>query len=203
MPEAEPERVAGVVLAAGTSTRMGRNKLLLELDGETLVRRAVRSAITAALSPVVVVTGFERERVRRELRGLDRTIVVNPEFDGPSSRSFHVGLRALPGDVGAAVVILPDMVHVSAETLSRVTAAAKGASPPLVVSRYGDVTAPPILFRRALFDELLAWDGEGCGKPVVRAHAHEAAYVDWPAEALDDADTPEDWARLGGGVEAD
>ena len=202
MPEADSGRVAGIVLAAGASRRMGRNKLLLELGGESLVRRAVRNAVRAGLSPVVVVVGFEKERVRRELRGLDRMIVANPDFDGPSSRSFHAGLGALPSDVGAAVVILPDMVRVSAETLRAVKAAGtarpRSRPPVLVVSRYGGVTAPPILFRRVLFDELLAWDGEGCGKPVVKAHASEAAYVDWPPDLLDDVDTPEDWARLGG-----
>jgi molybdenum cofactor cytidylyltransferase len=68
-----------------------------------------------------------------------------------------------------------------------------------VVSRYGDVKAPPLLFRRALFAELLAWHGEGCGKAVVQSHASEAAYHDWPLDALDDVDTPEDWARVAGG----
>ena len=202
MAAAEPGRVAGVVLAAGASRRMGRNKLLLELDGQSLVRRATGNAVRAGLSPVVVVVGFESERVRRELRGLGPTIVRNPDFDGPSSRSFHVGLGALPPDVEGAVVVLPDMVRVSSETLRAVkdlgTAAPPARRPPLVVSRYGGVSAPPILFRRSLFDELLAWDGEGCGKPVVRAHASEALYVDWPPELLDDVDTPEDWKQLGG-----
>jgi CTP:molybdopterin cytidylyltransferase MocA len=64
---------------------------------------------------------------------------------------------------------------------------------PLFVSRYRGVTAPPILFRRALFPELMAWEGDGCGKAVVQAHAAEAVYKDWPAEALVDVDTPEDF----------
>ena len=201
MPGPERERVAGVVLAAGASRRMGKNKLLLELGGESLLRRAVRNALAAGLSPVVAVLGFESERVRRELRGLDCVAVTNPGFDGPSSRSFHTGLGVLPPDVEAAVVVLPDMVRVTAETIRSVKAAGapgSGRAPVFAVSRYGGVNAPPILFPRALFDELLAWDGEGCGKPVVRAHASEAAYVDWPRELLDDVDTPEDWKRLGG-----
>src|SRR2546425_10291050 len=73
-------------------------------------------------------------------------------------------------------------------------AAARGREAPLVVSRYGDVTAPPLLFRRALFGELLAWTGEGGGKAVVQAHKHEAMYVDRPVTLLTDVDTPEDFA---------
>lgn len=177
---------------------MGRNKLLLEIDGESLVRRAVKGALAAGLAPVVVVVGFEEERVRKALARLDRIIVSNPDFDGPSSRSFHVALRALPDDVDAAVVILPDMVRVTIATLKALREKAARSSAPLIVSRYGDVTAPPILFRRVLFEELLEWEGEGCGKPVVKAHAREATYVSQPPEMLDDVDTPEDWERVAG-----
>jgi molybdenum cofactor cytidylyltransferase len=192
------ERVAAVVLAAGMSTRMGRNKMLLEVGGESLIRRAAKNALEAGLDPVVVVVGFEAHHARRALEGLDVEIVINHDFRGPSSKSFHAGLISLPSDVTAAVVILPDMIHVSAETLGRVHAAASTSAAPLIASRYGDVTAPPILFRRALFDELLAWDGEGCGKPVVKAYAREAEYMDWPVAMLDDVDTPEDWKRVAG-----
>lgn len=197
MSGAEPERIAGIVLAAGVSSRMGRNKMLLQLDGESLVRRAVGAALTAGLAPVVAVVGFEEERVRRELDGLDCQTATNPSYTGFTSGSLHVGLRALPPDVGVAVVLLGDMVHVSARMLRGLLVASTVSDAPLIVSRYGDVTAPPILFQRPLFGELLDWHGEGCGKAVVRAHGHEATYLDWPAHALEDIDTPEDFARAG------
>src|SRR3989441_7629625 len=68
--------------------------------------------------------------------------------------------------------MLADMVLVTRQMLAGLVAAARGSPAPLVVSRYGDVTAPPLLFRRALFGELLAWSGEGCGKTVVRSEEH-------------------------------
>ena len=187
-------KVAGVILAAGASSRMRKNKMLLELEGESLVRRAVRRALSAGLSPVVVVIGHEPERMRVELQDLPVVLAVNPDFTGPTSGSLHRGLNALGEDVGAAVVMLGDMVRVTQETLTMLVAAARGTDAPLVVSRYGDVTAPPLLFRRALFPELLAWTGEGCGKTVVKAHSHEAMYVDRPVALLADVDTPEDFA---------
>ena len=177
---------------------MGRNKMLLTLDGETLVHRAVRVALAAGLAPVVVVVGFEEERVRRELEGLDCQTATNPNYTGPTSGSLHAGLNALAPDVGAAAVMLADMVHVSQDMLRDLVAASEAATAHLFVSRYGDVTAPPLLFRRPLFRELLDWHGEGCGKAVVRAHAHEAVYLDWPPGALEDIDTPEDFVRAGG-----
>lgn len=173
---------------------MGTNKLLLELDGETLIRRAVGRARRAGLSPIIVVLGHEVDRVREELAGVECTIAVNPDPSGPMSASMHIGLRQLAPSVGAAMAILPDMTRVTAEMLRDVADGARAGDAPLVVSKYGDVTAPPILYRRALFNELLAWSGEGCGKPVVQRHINEAVVKDWPAAALSDIDTPEDYA---------
>ena len=186
--------MAGIVLAAGASRRMGRNKMLLELEGESLVRRAARRALAAGLSPVVVVLGHEADRVRAALADLGLLIALNPDFAGPTSGSLHAALDLLGEDVGAAVVLLGDMVHVSEAALAELMHRARSSDAPLVVSRYGDVTAPPLLFRRGLFAELLAWTGEGCGKTVVQRHRDEALFMDWPAEALMDVDTPEDFA---------
>ncbi len=193
----KPLRVAGVVLAAGASRRMGpgRNKMLLELEGEPLVRRAVRRALTAGLSPVVVVLGHEADRARAVLADLPVEIALNPNFTGPTSTSLHAGLDLLGQDVDAAVVLLGDMVHVGEAALAELVTGACTNDAPLIVSRYGDVTAPPLLFRRALFAELLAWTGEGCGKTVVKAHSHEALYVDRGPEMLADVDTPADFQK--------
>ena len=111
---------------------------------------------------------------------------------GPTSGSLHRGLKALGPQVDAAIVMLADMVLVTEEMLTVLVATAATSNAPLVVSRYGEVTAPPLLFHRVLFPELLAWTGEGCGKAVVKRHWHEAMMVDWPAVALTDVDTPED-----------
>lgn len=191
-------RVAGIVLAAGASRRMGRNKLLLEVDGEPMVRRTVRRVLAAGCSPVVVVTGHEGERVRTALAGLDVDYAESPDPAGPTSVSLHAGLRRLGDDVDAALVMLADMVQVTAPMLRAVVEGALEEDAPLGVSRYGGVLAPPLVFTRALWPELLAWTGEGCGKAVVRAHHGEARMHDWPEAALQDVDTPEDYARVKG-----
>jgi molybdenum cofactor cytidylyltransferase len=184
---------AGVILAAGASRRMGHNKMLLQLEGESLLRRAARRALVAGLSPVVVVLGHDIEQARAELAGLDCKVAVNPDPTGPTSGSLHKGLERLGPQVAAAVVILADMVLVSDQMLATLVERAGQTTRPLVVSRYGDVTAPPLLFRRELFGELMSWTGEGCGKAVVERHRDEALFVDWPQAALTDVDTPEDF----------
>src|SRR5205807_1211219 len=148
-----------------------------------------------AVAVIVEVLGHEADRARAVLGDLPVDLALNPNFTGPTSTSLHAGLDRLGRDVDAAVVLLGDMVHVSEAALAELVSRARTSDAPLVVSRYGDVTAPPLLFRRLLFGELRAWTGEGCGKAVVQAHQHEALYVDRGPEMLEDVDTPEDFQK--------
>ena len=188
--------IAAVVLAAGASRRMGTNKLLLPVEGEAMVHRTVRRVRDAGCEPIVVVTGHDAVRVREALAPLDVQFAESPDPTGPTSASLHAGLQALPSDVDATLVILADMVHVTTPMLRALVEGAAHGDEPLGVSRYGDVLAPPLLFTRALWPELLAWHGEGCGKAVVRAHETEARLHEWPAEALQDVDTPDDYEAV-------
>lgn len=193
-------RIAGIILAAGASRRMGGsvNKLLLPVDGEPMVRRAVRQATEAKLDPIIVVTGHEPDRIAIALEGLACTFVQNADYTGPTSTSLHAALRSLDGSVSGALVMLGDMVRVTSDMVQALARTARESAVPVVVSRYGaeGVLAPPLLFRRALWPELLAWRGEGCGKAVAKAHLHEAAVLDWPEETLFDVDTPEDYGAV-------
>lgn len=189
-------KAGGIVLAAGASTRMGQNKMRLQVGKESLAHRAVRVALEGGLDPVIVVLGFEAELMVAELAAHPVQTVVNPDFAGPSSTSLHTGLSALPADIDAIVVLLGDMPHISADMVRSLVRAAASSPAPLVVSRYGDVTAPPLLFRPQLIPELLAWTGEGCGKAVIRAHRDEAVYLNWSPPLLADIDTPDDYEML-------
>src|SRR5947209_19205830 len=115
---------------------MGRNKMLLELEGESLVRRAARRALAAGLAPVVVVIGHEADRVRTELKDLPLEFAVNPVFTGPTSGALHQVMNRLGPDVDAVVVMLGEPVRVSAETRGLLGAAARCAAPPLAAPRY-------------------------------------------------------------------
>jgi molybdenum cofactor cytidylyltransferase len=194
---AEPQ-VAGVVLAAGSSTRMGENKLLLAIDGQTLVRRAVRAAIDGGLDPVIVVLGHEAERVRRELDGFAVRAIVNPAHEAGMGTSVQAGIAEVASgtDAAAGVIVLADMPFVTAAMLGELAARHRSTGAPMVISRYGDVNAPPMLYARPLFAELLALPGEACGKEMVRRHKHEAFVARWPEAALADVDVPDDYRRI-------
>ena len=196
MRGAEHAIVTAVVLAAGSSRRMGQNKLLLPLGKETVVRRSVRTAIESGVDQVVVVLGHESARVARELVGLSCVSVVNADHEGGVGTSLHLGVARAAADARAVVIVLADMPFVTSEMVATLVERYRATGAPLVVSEYGDVEAPPILYDRALFPELLGTPGERCAKQVVRAHKAEAIVVAWPEEALRDIDVNEDYEHV-------
>lgn len=187
--------VAGIVLAAGASTRLGRNKLFIQLDGESLLRRAVRRVADAGLDPVVVVLGHEAERAREELSGLTCVPTVNADYMRGVNSSVRAGITAVATSV-AAVVVLADMPFVTTEMIATLVDRYRTSAAPLVISDYGGVNAPPMLYDRSLFNELLSMEGEGCGKQVVKRHRQEAVTVSWPSDRLIDLDVPDDYERI-------
>jgi molybdenum cofactor cytidylyltransferase len=193
--------IAGILLAAGTSSRMGRNKLLFELEGESLVRRMARRALEGGVDPLIVVLGHEAERTGRELEGLPYRTVLNPDYEQGITSSLQAGVAAVPAEAEAAVVMLSDMPHVTAEMIAGLIAGYREGEAPLVISDYEGVHAPPMLYDRALFAELQAMaEGSGCGRQVVKRHRHEAEVLAWPASALADVDVPEDYEKISSDV---
>jgi molybdenum cofactor cytidylyltransferase len=193
--------IAGILLAAGAASRMGRNKLLLELEGEPLLRRAARRALEAGLAPVLVVLGHQAERAGEALAGLTCTAVPNPAWAGGMNTSLSAGVLAVPAEAEAAVVLLADMPFVDAAMIRAVVERWRETGAPVVASRYGAATAPPTLYARELFPQLTGGTGEGRGREVVRGQGERACLVEWPPAALADLDVPGDLekarARLG------
>ena len=202
MPEQADLRagpVAGVLLAAGTASRMGSNKLLFELDGESILRGAVRRALAGGLSPLLVVLGHEADKAARELEGLPCQWALNPLYEQGINSSLKSGILAVPPQARAAMVLLADMPFVTPEMIAAMVARYRETRAPLVISDYDGVNAPPMLYDRSLFNELLTMTGEGCGRQVVKRHRGEAEVLAWPAAALADLDVPEDYARVKSG----
>lgn len=195
MIDRQEGQVAGVLLAAGLSRRMGRNKLLLELGGESVVRRVGRAAAAAGLDPLIAVLGHEGDRVREELDGLRCAFVSNAEPARGMGSSIGAGFRAVPDEASAAVALLGDMPLVSAAMIRRLVDRFRETSAALVISSYEGVRAPPILYGRALFGELRALLPDAAGRQVAERHRARAAEVAWSAEALVDLDVPEDLER--------
>ena len=200
MPPERAGNVAGILLAAGTSSRMGSNKLLFELEGESVLRRAAKRALAGGLSPLVVVLGHESDKTARELEGLPCEWALNPLYEQGINSSLKSGVMAVQGlKAPAAMVMLADMPYVTPEMIAAMIDRYRTTTAPLVISDYEGVNAPPMVYDRSLFMELLMMTGEGCGRQVVKRHRSEAEVIPWPVAALADLDVPEDFARVKSG----
>ena len=126
-------------------------------------------------------------------------MVVNPNYENGITTSLHAGIAAVPPETGAAMVLLADMPFVTPEMIAGLIARYRTSQMPLVISVYGEtdgITAPPMLYDRSLFGEILTMNDGSCGKQVVKRHRHEADVLNWPEVALADIDVPDDYARL-------
>ena len=196
--ESEQGGVGAIVLAAGSSSRMGRPKQTLQYRGESLLRRAALNALGAGCRPVVVVTGAHAELSRRELDGLDVREVFNPLWETGMASSIRAGIEALTSadpDADAAILLLCDQPHANADVISRLVEARRAIGSPLVASAYGGGFGVPALFGRTLFAELTRLEGAAGAKQVIKRHASEAHFIPFPGGEVD-VDTPDDFSRL-------
>jgi molybdenum cofactor cytidylyltransferase len=198
LAESARRGVGAIVLAAGSSSRMGSPKQTLQFRGKSLLRRAALAALEAGCSPVIVVTGAHSELSRRELDGLDVREVLNTLWETGMASSIRAGVEGLlsaDADIDAAVFLLCDQPHVTADLISGLIAAHHATGRPIVASTYGGSFGVPALFNRTLFAELARLEGAAGAKQVIKRHASEAYLLPFRNGEVD-VDTPDDFSRL-------
>ncbi|MGH2605816.1 MAG: selenium cofactor biosynthesis protein YqeC [Anaerolineales bacterium] len=187
-------RVAGVVLAAGGSSRLGRPKQLIEWRGRALAWHAARTALDAGLSPVVVVTGAGATEVGNALSEQAVEIVYNPRWQGGQSTSVRAGVEAVIGRAEAICFLLSDMPRVPPDLIQREVETHRRTLSPIVAPWAGGRWANPALFDRAVFQELLSLRGDRGGRALF--DRYPVLRIEWDESILLDVDTPEDLERL-------
>lgn len=190
--------IAGIVLAAGSSSRLGRPKQLLPLAGEPLIRRTVRRILASSLDELFVVVGHEAEAVTAALSDLPARIVYNPNAARGQSTSVLAGLDALPANAEAALFLLADQPGIDPAVIDALIAAWRESRAPIAAPRYTGGIGNPVLFDRRVFPELMSLQGDAGARPVVRAHreAGDLLLVPIDAPAPPDVDTEADYAAL-------
>jgi molybdenum cofactor cytidylyltransferase len=187
-------RVGGVVLAAGSSSRLGRPKQLVLYKDKTLVRRMAEEAVEAGLSPVVVVLGARADDVAAELTGLPVRTVHNPNWEAGMGSSLQVGVRALP-EVDAALIMLCDQLRVDSAHLKALMEAFARTGAAIVASSYGGTRGVPALFARATFPEFETLAPTQGARGVIAREPSRVIEVALPG-GDEDIDTAADLSRL-------
>jgi len=194
---ADPFTFAAVIVAAGTSARLGQPKQLLTISGQTLIARAADASIRAGASPVVVVLGAYENRVRIELANLPVVIVSNPKWADGMGSSIRCGVTQLierKQNLDAILVAVCDQPHFQADTITALRTAFRGQGS-IVAARYAGRDGVPVLFGRDYFGALAALHGDKGARQILNENSAHVIGVDLP-ELATDVDTWEDYKKL-------
>jgi len=185
--------LAGVILAAGPSVRLGQPKQLVSVGGIALVTRIARIAVPVCPAGVVVVTGAHHEQLADVLAGEAVRVVRNPEWHDGLSASIRRGVAA--AGAGPVMILLADQAAVTGDDLAALLSSWRQYPGRIAASRYGGALGVPAIFPPACRDALQQLDGDRGAKSLL-AESTEISAVDMPNAAFD-LDTPEDLALLG------
>jgi len=192
--------LAGLVLAAGRSERMGTPKALLDFRGQPFVIRILEALEALEVRPRLVVLGPDASRIRPALAVHDCVVVENTDVTGGSIASLRAALRALQTVRPSGVLVWPvDLPHVRVATVERLIEAYRRTGAAAVVPTFGERRGHPVIWDHVLFAELdSSSDATRHGARAV-LHAHEdwihSVSADDPA-VIDDLNTPADYERL-------
>jgi molybdenum cofactor cytidylyltransferase len=184
-------QVAGIVLAAGGSQRLGRPKQLLDWQGQPFIAKVVQNALAAGLAPLIVVTGADSDQVCAALAGLPVQIVPNPDWQEGQSTSLRAGVAALPEDCQGVMLLVSDLPQVSPILIRSVMETFFTQKLPIAAPRITGRRANPVIFGRETFEALDAVRGDQGGRAIF--NQFPAAWVDWVDERsrldVDDEDS--------------
>ncbi|MBW2022033.1 MAG: nucleotidyltransferase family protein [Deltaproteobacteria bacterium] len=194
-------KVAGLILAAGESTRMGRPKQLLAIKGRPLICRVVEMSLASLLDKTVVVLGHQAQRVKEALEGHGLTskviIVENEHYKRGMGTSIRAGLTAVKDTIDHVMIILADMAHIDSNLINILLTNYLDSGKDLGAVKIQGRRSHPVVFSKRYFQELLGLDSDKGGRQIFAAHEQSALMVDAGAAYREiDLDTPEDYEEF-------
>jgi molybdenum cofactor cytidylyltransferase len=186
-----------VILAAGSSTRLGQPKQLLIFKGSSLIKRVAEIALDVS-GKVVVVTGYQSKKVQAELLGLPLIIVQNDSFEEGIASSIRKGLSTLIENfkgLKGVIFLVCDQPYLSQNVLTELIKSADETGKKIISSAYGDTTGIPVLFDKSFFGKLLALKGDIGAKKLIQENLADVATIDFPGGSID-IDTMQDFESV-------
>lgn len=189
---------AVIILAAGSSSRLGRPKQLLPYNGKSLLENAVDVANDSIAEPVIVVLGANAEKLEKEIIEKKVHIEENKEWQEGMASSVRCGITALMRigpSVDAAIIMVCDQPFVSPELLNELINQQKNTGKPIVTSQYENAIGPPALFYKTIFPELLKLKGDGGARKIIEQRKDDVSTVSFIKGSID-IDTEADYKTI-------
>lgn len=189
--------IAGVVLAAGSSSRLGEPKQLLDLDGRPLLQHVLDAAAGAGLDPIVVVLGHAADAVQAALQlPPPARTVVNPAHRQGQSTSLRAGLAALGDEVTAVAILLGDQPTLDAATIRTVVDRHEGGGSPVTRARFDGAPGHPVVLDRDVWPLVAAETGDRGARRLLDERTDLVADVELARPSPPDVDTRADYDAL-------
>jgi molybdenum cofactor cytidylyltransferase len=189
------ERIGGIVLAAGGSTRFGSPKQLLDWKGTPLIQHITRIAREGGLKPVLAILGADHEEISQALEGSRVEIIPNQNWEEGQSTSVKAGIDALPEEIGGVIILLVDQPFISPKLIKKIKQSHAISQENIILPKVGEQQANPVLFDRNTFDDLRGLEGDVGGRAIFERYPPRK--VKWDdVRILKDIDTPDDYQNL-------
>ncbi len=189
------EPTAGIILAGGSSQRLGQPKALLEWKGQTFIRTIVQTGLAAGLSSVTVIVGSEVLPIREALKDLPVKIIENSDWQQGQSSSIRAGIDSLSGQIGSAIFLLCDQPQIPVLLVSSLIEKHSQTLAPVISPLADGKRANPVLFDQDTFVDLRRLQGDVGGRAIFSKYPPE--WLPWNDSSITlDVDTPEDYQRL-------
>jgi len=187
--------VAALILAAGSSSRMGRSKQMLDIHGERLLERTTKTVLASGIRDVVVVLGADKDVHRQILASLPVTTVENDDWAKGMGSSIKCGLRHLTHvgtDYHGVLIFVCDQPLLTSEVISTILHTFRQTKKPIIASAYSNVPGVPVLFERSYFEKLMALPDDHGAKKVIQQNPSDVVTVPFPGGEID-LDTMQDY----------
>jgi molybdenum cofactor cytidylyltransferase len=189
--------IAGIILAAGASTRLGRPKQLLDLGGRPLLSHVLAHAAASDLDEVVLVLGHDAVHIANAVGEWGQRVVINPDYAAGQSTSLRLGLQSIDPTAEAAMFLLGDQPQVAAAIINAVIHHFRATGGPIVAPTYAGARGNPVLFARRLFPDLAHIRGDTGARALLAAHPDLIQTVPVsPDPPPPDVDTEDDYRAL-------
>ncbi|MBN2410652.1 nucleotidyltransferase family protein [candidate division KSB1 bacterium] len=188
--------IAGIILAAGESRRMGKLKPVLKIGGKTFLQYIEAQLTAAGIHPIVVVLGYKPDLIRHQ-SGIKAKFVINDHYQHGQFSSLQTGVKALPSSCRAVIVCLGDQPHIRAEWIKELTTAFTNTNSDIIIPQYGGQSGHPVLYSSRVLEKILQMKPTQTARDLRDIFTDSTLRINLASEGiLFDADTPRDLHKI-------